>query len=144
MSRSKSTISTEIKRGTVPQIKQNKTQHVYLADANYRVNRKASKKPFKKLQASDFMSYVINTFHEKNWSIDAICGYAKTHLRFDVTVSTKTLYNYIELGLIPIKNIDLPEKLKRNTKTTRARKNKMKLGESIENRPDISLIRLTA
>lgn len=33
MLRSKSTISTEIKRGTVPQIKQNKTQYVYLADA---------------------------------------------------------------------------------------------------------------
>lgn len=31
-------------------------------------------------------------------------------------VCTKTLYNYVDLGLLPIKNIDLPEKLRRNTK----------------------------
>ncbi|MCD5459348.1 IS30 family transposase, partial [Lactobacillus delbrueckii] len=49
-------------------------------------------------------------------------------------VSTKTLYNYVDLGLMDIKNGDLPEKVKRNTKTRRARVNKRILGRSIYER----------
>jgi len=52
-------------------------------------------------------------------------------------VCTKTLYNYVDLGLLPIKNIDLPEKLRRNTKAKKARENKKNLGRSIEERPEI-------
>ncbi|MDC4246292.1 helix-turn-helix domain-containing protein, partial [Clostridium perfringens] len=33
-------------------------------------------------------------------------------------VCTKTLYNYIDLGLLDVKNTDLPIKLRRNTKST--------------------------
>ena len=52
-------------------------------------------------------------------------------------VCTKTLYNYVDLGLLPIKNIDLPEKLRRNTKAKKARENRKILGQSIEERPEI-------
>ncbi|MFJ6923163.1 MAG: IS30 family transposase, partial [Lactobacillus gallinarum] len=48
---------------------------------------------------------------------------------------TRTLYNYVDQGLLSIHNYDLPEKLKRNTKIHRVRKNKKKLGRSIEQRP---------
>lgn len=51
-------------------------------------------------------------------------------------ISTKTLYNYVDLGLLPIKNIDLPAKLHRNKKSTRVRNNKKKLGTSISDRPN--------
>lgn len=51
-------------------------------------------------------------------------------------VCTKTLYNYVDLGLLPIKNIDLPEKLRRNTKTKKVRENKKNLGRSIDERPE--------
>lgn len=51
---------------------------------------------------------------------------------------TKTIYNYIDLGLIPIKAIDLPLKVKLNTKRSKIRKNRRILGASIEERPDIS------
>ena len=51
-------------------------------------------------------------------------------------VCTKTLYNYVDLGLLKIKNIDLPEKLKRSEKSKKTRENKKKLGNSIEQRPD--------
>ncbi len=54
----------------------------------------------------------------------------------DEMVCTKTLYNYVDLGLLTIKNIDLPEKLKRNTKSSNARKNRKILGKSIEERPE--------
>src|SRR5699024_12874689 len=48
---------------------------------------------------------------------------------------TKNMYNYFNQGLLRIYNYDLPEKLKLNTKLQRIRKNKKKLGRSIEERP---------
>ncbi len=51
-------------------------------------------------------------------------------------VCTKTLYNYVSLGLLPIKNIDLPEKLKRHTSDKHATDAKRKLGKNIEERPE--------
>lgn len=50
-------------------------------------------------------------------------------------VCTRTLYNYVDRGLIGIRNADLPEKLKRNTKSKYIRRNKKKLGLGIEERP---------
>ena len=69
---------------------------------------------------------------------DASVGYAKENNLFssDKMVCTKTLYNYVDLGLLTIKNIDLPEKLKRNTKSSNARKSRRILGKSIEERPE--------
>ena len=50
-------------------------------------------------------------------------------------VCVKTLYNYVDAGLIGIKNHHLPEKLSRKSKQNRAKLNKRKLGRSIEERP---------
>ena len=50
-------------------------------------------------------------------------------------VCTKTLYNYIDLGFMDIKNKDLPMKLRRNTKLSRVKKHKKKIGTSISQRP---------
>ncbi|MBT8957845.1 IS30 family transposase, partial [Lactobacillus delbrueckii subsp. bulgaricus] len=75
-------------------------------------------------------------FHNHGWSLDACVGYAlaKGIFQEDQVVSTKTLYNYVDLGLMDIKNGDLPEKVKHNTKTRRARVNKRILGRSIDER----------
>lgn len=54
----------------------------------------------------------------------------------DKTVCTKTIYNYIDLGLLPIKNIDLPEKTKRNTKSAKVHERRRNLGRSIDERPE--------
>ncbi|MBT9087896.1 helix-turn-helix domain-containing protein, partial [Lactobacillus delbrueckii subsp. bulgaricus] len=44
----------------------------------------------------------------KSWSLDACVGYAldKGIFQKDQVVSTKTLYNYVDLGLMDIKNGD--------------------------------------
>ena len=72
----------------------------------------------------------------KNWSVDACVGEATINQLFKPSqmVCTKTLYNYIDLGLLEIRNVDLPMKLRRNTKPGRNRKNKRILGRSIEER----------
>ena len=86
------------------------------------------------------LQYVVEHFKsEDKWSLDASYGKALESGRFrrEEMVCTKTLYNYVDLGLLPIKNIDLPEKLRRNTKAKKARENKKNLGRSIEERPEI-------
>ena len=71
--------------------------------------------------------------------MDASYGKALESGKFrrDEIVCTKTLYNYVDLGLPPIRNIDLPEKLRRNTKVKRVCENRKILCRSIEERPKI-------
>lgn len=86
-----------------------------------------------------FFDYVVHHFYEDGWSIDACAGRALTHGGFtkEQTVCTKTLYKYIDLGLLPILNIDLPQKVKRMPrKDAPCRINKRIFGTSIEKRPD--------
>jgi len=135
------TILNEIRRGTTTQIKQNKLIVVYLADtgnATYNKNRQNSCRTFKRLECSKFINYVVNKIKQESWSPDACVGRALEHSQFDRSemVCTKTLYNYIDLGLLEIKNVDLPLKLRRNTKPSRVKKHKKKLGKSIEERSD--------
>ena len=69
--------------------------------------------------------------------MDACVGRALEEDSFDRSkmLCTKTLYNYVDLGLINIKNIDLPQKLSRNTKIHKNNVNKRIMGRSIEERP---------
>lgn len=88
------------------------------------------------MECSDFLEYIYDKFINEKWSLDAIYGYAKRHKLFiNQLLCTKTLYNYVELGLLNIKLIDLPLKLRRKTSKKRINKNKRKLGKSIEERP---------
>lgn len=141
LGRASNTIRNELKRGTVPQIKANKKVEIYLPDAGqavYEKNRQNSRKPFKLLDCYKFIKHVENEILTKKHSIDAICGRVKLTGKFaeNEVLSTKTIYNYINLGLMGIKNIDLPLKVKRTTKKSRTRKHKKVLGRSISERPD--------
>lgn len=139
LGRASNTIRNELKRGTVSQIKNNKEVKIYYPDTGklvYEKNRTRSKKTFKNIECSDFIDFVEEKYFKEHWSFDAICGYVKrNHLYDDKRVCTKTLYNYVDLGLICVKSIDLPLKLRRNTKSNKTRLNKIKLGKSIEERP---------
>lgn len=138
LGRARNTIYKEIRNGTTDQIKQNKKVSMYLADkaqAVYESNRKHSKKPYKLLKVFDFIKYVNDKFYNENWSLDEISNRVKKTKKFKDFVSSKTLYNYIDLNFLEIKNTDLPLKLRRNTKKARIRKHKMILGKSIEERP---------
>ena len=70
------------------------------------------------------------------WSVDACVGEAIVNVGYSRSemVCSKTLYKYIDLGLMDIKNTDLPQKLRRTIKKARVRKNKRILGRSIEER----------
>ena len=132
------TIRNEIKRGLTPLY--NGKVHRYKAETAEKVyleHRKNSRRTFKLLTASKFIQYVVDQFQKEEWSLDASFGHALRtgKYRREEMVCTKTLYNYIDLGLIPLTNMDLPEKLKRKTKGSRVRENKRILGDSIDDRP---------
>ncbi|MGG4036465.1 IS30 family transposase [Paenibacillus cisolokensis] len=136
----KSTISRELKRGSVTQRRSDLTEHtVYFPDtgqAVYEKNRSRCGAKYKLAEASEFIQFAVEKILKDHWSPDAICGYVKAQKQFEnARVCTKTLYHYIDLGLLSVKNIDLPLKVSRNTKKKRIRQHKKVLGTSIEQRP---------
>lgn len=135
------TVLNEIRRGTTTQIKQDKSVELYFADtgeAVYQKHRQNSCRTFKRLECSAFINYAVDKIKNACWSPDACVGNAIETATFERSqiVCTKTLYNYIDLGLLAVKNSDLPIKLRRSTKPARVRKHKKHLGNSIEDRPD--------
>lgn len=62
---------------------------------------------------------------------------AKEYLQLEEMLCTKTIYNYIDKGLMKSRNHHLPEKISHKPKHEQVCKNKMVLGRSIEDRPNI-------
>ena len=137
LNRSYNTIKAEIQRGTV-HLKNGRA--VYKADvgqAVYQEHRKGSGRPCKFLQVLPFLKQVEQSCLVGKMSLDSFFGRALVDKTFsrDEMVCTKTLYNYVDKGLLRMKNLDLPEKVARNTKEERVHTNKRGLGDSIEQRP---------
>jgi len=140
LQRSTNTIINEIHRGTVSQIKNKRKVKIYLADAGqaiYEKHRANCGRKNLRLVCDEFISYACDKMRKNKWSIDACVGHSLKSGQFkrSEVVCTKTFYNYIDQGLTCIKNIDLPLKVRRNTKKQRVRANKKRLGTSIEKRP---------
>ena len=132
------TVRNEIKRGTVSLYKGNILRYKATADQDaYDRNRQSCCRHYDFFEKSNFISFVEQKIFEEGWSLDACVGRAPKEGSFtrNQIVCTKTLYGYIALRLLGIKNIDLPEKLRRSSKKPRMHKNKRILGRSIEERP---------
>ena len=135
---SPSTISYEVKRGTVSLYHgKQKRYKAQQGDKVYQTHRKNCGRKSDFLKKSDFIKYVNKHFCEDGWSLDVCANRCLALGEFsrDQVVCTRTLYNYVDQCLMGMRNSDLPEKLKHNTKVHRIRKNKKKLGRSIEERP---------
>lgn len=141
LGRSFNTIKYEIIRGTVTQKRAGKVIEVYFPDtgqSNYEKNRLNCRKPYKLISCQQFINSVTQAFRNHKHSFDVSCGTAKAHNLYspEEMVCTKTLYNYADLGLISIKNIELPFKVQRKHKSARTRKHAKTLGKSITERPE--------
>ena len=136
---SPTTVSNELKRGTV--ILYNGNVHRYKAQQGqdvYESNRSSCGRNCDFIQKSEFIDYVAKHFFEDGWSLDACYGRALIEGEFtrNEMVCVKTLYNYVDAGILEIRNHHLPEKLSRSTKKATNKVNKRKLGRSIEERPE--------
>lgn len=153
LNRSITTIRKEIKRGSVEQRKEIKTtkkdanipiyqtELVYFADVGqrtYNENRSHCGRKCKIIECRDFVNYVEQqVMSDKLWSLDAAAGNAKRLNLFEQTVTTQTLYNWVDLGLCNVKNIDLLKKAGWKTHPKKVREHKKCLGRSIDERPAI-------
>ncbi len=140
LGRSSNTIRNELRRGTVKQIRATKKVEIYLPDAGqaiYERNRLNCRKRFKLLECSTFIETVDKGILNTKYSPDAIAGALKRHNQYDASnsVCTKTLYNYIDMGLMKTRNLDLVLKVKRSTRQSHKRQHKKILGRSIDERP---------
>ena len=137
---SPSTILNELHRGTgsrngnrgrFPQYSAKRGQAVYEA------NRSRCHQPHKCQDNSPFIEWVVNKVRIDGWSLDMCVGYAKRKMLFPSTliVSTRTLYNELWAGNLPLTPFDLPEAISRKHKEKGHRKNKSIKGKSIEERP---------
>lgn len=102
-------------------------------DADYQATAKG--KCIKLGNNYEYAEYVSEKIHQ-GWSPDAIVG--DLNRRGEWTVSTPTLYRYIDAGYIPnVTNTDLLEKAKRKRKYKQVRRAaKAPKGKSISQRPE--------
>jgi len=139
LNRSRTTIYNELKRGNTIQIKNKKKVEIYLPDKGqlvYEKNREKSRKPLKIHKCSEkFLKYVEDSIKQEKWSVDETISRAKKQGKYEVIPSYKTIYNYIEKGILKIKNIDLALKVKRKKSNKIGRKNSKIYGTSISQRP---------
>ena len=146
LSRSHSTINDEIQRGTALQVKIVNGKRIYRSDyyaetgqTVYENHREACMSKGKILKVGTFIAYATLHILEDDWSPDAAVGRFKQEVEYkdEPTVCTKTLYRYIDEGLIiNLNNMNLWLKVRRKTvKPKPSRQRKRILGQSIEERP---------
>ena len=101
------TIKNEIARGTVylynGKVARDKA---VVGEQTYKENRSRSRRQYKRLSVASFIEYVEEKF-ALGWSLDSCAGAALESKKFcrSQIVCTKTLYNYVDQGLVKIKNI---------------------------------------
>jgi IS30 family transposase len=117
--RDRRTIGRELERGTVKQVT-SELEYIwmYKADAGQRVHleRGANKGRGLKIgKCHELAEHIEMMIKEKKYSPDAIIGrIAEQGSKFDESICTKTLYNYIGAGIFAeICNDDLPVKKKK-------------------------------
>lgn len=143
---SPSTVMYELRRGTGTRKGNRGRFPEYSAkrgQKNYEINRSRCHKPHKLSQDNPFIEWMVRQVREKNWSFDACVGWARKHRLFpkDQILCTKTLYNELWTGNLPLSAFDLPEALSRKRKDHKSRKNKRIYGSSIDQRPQEALLR---
>ena len=142
-----STISNELRRGTGVRNGKRGRFPEYSAkrgQKNYEINRSRCHKAHKLATSAPFIEWVVKRVKEDKWSLDICVGYARRHKLFpaEQIVCTKTLYNELWAGNLPLTPFDVPEALTRKKKKHVARKNKRLYGKSIDERPEEVLERI--
>ena len=121
------TISNETKRGST--LLYNGTKRRYKASRGQKVyeeNRKASCHHYSYLDKKAFIELVEKKFFSTGGFLDVCAGNALIAGDFtrNQVVCTKTLYNYVDMGPLNIRNHNLSMKLRRKTKKHLLRLNK--------------------
>lgn len=136
---SPSTVGYELRRGT-PEYSGRGRRPSYSAKhgaAVYRSNRAHCRRPKSHLANSSFLRWAAEKLCIHNWSFDTCVGHARLLKRFEgqTIPCTKTLYNLLWSGELPITPFQLPEVLSRRLHG-KPRISKRLYGKSIDLRPE--------
>lgn len=136
-----STVLNELRRGTGVRNGNRGRFPEYSAkrgQKNYEINRSRCHKKHKLDDSSPFIDWVVKQVKSCKWSLDICVGYARKNKLFpeEQIVCTKTLYNELWAGNLPLTPFDVPEALSRKPRKHTNRKNKRIYGKSIEERPE--------
>ena len=134
---SPSTVGYELKRGTAVYSGRGR-KPCYSAKRGkrvYKTNRKNCKRGRKYFANTDFIKWVSEKIRVNKWSFDTCVGRARRLELFpsNTIPCTKTLYNLLWRGELPITLFDLPEVLSRR-KRGKPRVSKRLKGKSIDQR----------
>jgi len=142
--RDNSTIYREIRRGTVTRLQTDLSEkdayRAHVGQADYEKLGKNKERSLKIGKDHHLEEHIRQRLLGDRYSPDAIIGEIRVRqLKFERTISTKTLYNYIEKGIFSgISNKNLWEKRKRKKcgyKPVARISHTNRLGRSIEDRP---------
>ena len=147
LGRNRSTISRELKRGTATQMKNQNGKNIYYKEyfaetgqGRYINNRKNSYYLKLNKVSKRFLTKFTKEM-KKKVRIHSVESSVKRYEKVcedEIVPSTKTLYNYINQGLLEIKRIDLPRATRMKPKTKkRPSTHKRLAGKSIDERPKI-------
>lgn len=143
LGRDRRTIQRELKRGRVTQNVDWELKKLYCADAGQRIHKEQGANKGRNLKIGhchELAEYLEQKIVRDKYSPDAAIGRLKAEEKnLGVTVCTKTIYNYIDMGIfVGISNNDLPVKKKGKKRSYHRRDvalNNLK-GRSIEERPE--------
>ena len=143
---SPSTVMYELRRGTGERNGSRGRFPEYSAkrgQANYEIHRSRCHKPHKVDINSPFIKWIVNKVKNENWTFDTCVGRARKLKLFpkNQILCTKTLYNELWAGNLPLTPFDLPEALSHKHKRCHNRQNKRMFGRSIEERPKEASLR---
>ena len=143
---SPSTVMYELRRGTGERNGNRGRFPEYSAkrgQANYKINRSRCHKPHKIDVCRSFINWAVAQVKNEGWTFDICVGRARKLKLFpkNQIPCTKTLYNELWAGNLPLSPFDLPEALSRKRKRCLNRQNKRILGRSIEERPEEASLR---
>lgn len=136
---SPATIGYELKRGT-PEYSGHGRRPQYKArrgQAAYTEHRKKCFKPGRVSNRSRFIQWTVKMIRDQGWSFDVCVAYARLNRLFpdEPIPCTKTLYNMLWRGELPLSLFELPEALGRRQKG-KPRIPKRLAGKSIDMRPE--------
>lgn len=135
------TIYREIKRGRYIHTTDLKDEERYspdIANEKYLNNLKEKGQDYKIGKDYKLLKFITDKIKNDRYSPEAVLGEIKNkNLKFSVTLSKQTIYNYIDKGLfLEITNKDLPVKKNRRRKYNKIKiQSKVNNGDSIEKRP---------
>ena len=139
---SASTVLNELRRGTPKRKSAKGRTPEYSAKrglAVYEANRVRSRRRHRIDHCAAFIEWVAEQVRTKKWSLDVCVGHALLHRQFTKTetVCTKTLYNELAAGNLPLSLFDVPLLLRRKPNRKGYRVHKRLKGRSIDERPAI-------